>query len=105
MTYKMKDAPRGANQKLHDKYNAVLNTMQPNTHHWRLLHWFLNYQKNSADAGITQKEAHYELGNTRLSATVWVLRHKYSIPVKDYTKGEPNRYGEQTHFKVYYLEV
>lgn len=49
---------------------------------------------------ITSWEAIQEMGNTRLSATIHILRHHYEMPIKMEMRTAPNgkRYG------YYYLE-
>lgn len=52
---------------------------------------------------ITSLEAINEYGNTRLSATIFILRHDYGLNIVSIpTKGK-NRYGEETHFVTYVL--
>lgn len=52
---------------------------------------------------ITSLEAINEYGNTRLSATIYVLRHDYLMPIKSTITKAKNRYGEPTHFVTYEL--
>lgn len=52
--------------------------------------------------GITSLEAFRELGETRLSATIFNLRHK-GYNIQDIWKQEKNRYGKDTRFKFYHL--
>ena len=65
-----------------------------NTHETRLLEWFENHDT------ITQLEATAELGNTRLSATVFNLRNKGYNIITEPTKGK-NRFGDSTNFGTY----
>lgn len=65
-----------------------------NTHETRLLEWFESHDT------ITQLEATAELGNTRLSATVFNLRNKGYNIITEPTKGK-NRFGDNTNFGTY----
>lgn len=71
--------------------------MARETHETRLLEYL---KKNKT---ITQLEATEILGNTRLSATVFNLRHKGYNIVTEIGKAK-NRYGVMTEFGVYRLE-
>lgn len=53
---------------------------------------------------ITSWEAIKEFGNTRLSATIFELRHKYGLPIKSKIEVSRNRYGDKTEFARYYIE-
>ncbi len=53
---------------------------------------------------ITSWEAIREFGNTRLSATIFELRHKYGLPIKSKIEVSRNRYGDKTEFARYYIE-
>lgn len=64
------------------------------THETRLLSWFENHDT------ITQLEATRELGNTRLSATVFNLRNKGYNIITEPTKGK-NRWGQNSNFGTY----
>lgn len=64
------------------------------THETRLLKWFEEHDT------ITQLEATAELGNTRLSATIFNLRNKGYNIITEPTKGK-NRFGENTNFGTY----
>lgn len=70
--------------------------MEKQTHETRLLEYL---QKNKT---ITQLEATAELGNTRLSATVFNLRNKGYNIITEPTKAK-NRWGENTNFGTYRL--
>ena len=70
--------------------------MEKATHETRLLEYL---QKNKT---ITQLEATTELGNTRLSATVFNLRNKGYNIITEPTKGK-NRFGDNTNFGTYRL--
>ena len=53
---------------------------------------------------ISSMEAFNDLGNTRLSASIWLLRHEDELPIESITETKINRYGEQTHYSRYYLK-
>ena len=53
---------------------------------------------------ISSLEAFNDLGNTRLSASIWLLRHEDEIEIDSITETKINRYGEKTHFSRYYLK-
>lgn len=53
---------------------------------------------------ITSLDAIREFGNTRLSATIFELRHRYNIPIKSQREFGRNRYGEKTDYVRYILE-
>lgn len=53
---------------------------------------------------ITSLDAIREFGNTRLSATIHILRHKYNMPIKSRMEASKNRYGEKTEYARYYIE-
>lgn len=53
---------------------------------------------------ITSLEAFTEYGNTRLSATIFILRHDYLMNIKSIETKGVNRYGDTTHFVTYVLE-
>ena len=62
----------------------------------------LQYMK---DFGIiTSLDAFREFGNTRLSATIFELRHRYGLPIKSKIEVGKNRYGDKTEFARYYIE-
>ncbi len=60
----------------------------------------LDYIKRNGS--ITSLEAFKKLGNTRLSATIFNLRHS-GYNIQDIWKEEVNRYGDKTRFKQYFL--
>ena len=69
-----------------------------NTHYTRLL----NYLKEFKHAGITSLDAIRDLGNTRLSATIYELRKDgYNIISEDLTV--KNRWGNNTIIALYKL--
>ena len=53
---------------------------------------------------ISSLEAFTELGNTRLSASIWLLRHEDELEIDSIVETKYNRYGEKTHFNRYYLK-
>lgn len=53
---------------------------------------------------ITQLECAKDLGNYRLSASIWLLIHKDNIDIDSITEHGINRYGEKTHYSRYYLK-
>lgn len=53
---------------------------------------------------ITSLDAIREFGNTRLSATIFELRHRYNLPIKSKREIGKNRYGDKTEFARYYIE-
>jgi len=53
---------------------------------------------------ISSLEAFTDLGNTRLSASIWLLRHDDGLNISSITETKLNRYGEKTHFSRYYLK-
>ena len=67
------------------------------THKDRVLQYIKDF------GSITSLDAIRDLGNTRLSASIWILRHEDEIEIDDITEVAKNRYGEKTHFKRYYL--
>lgn len=52
---------------------------------------------------ISSLEAFRDLGNTRLSATIWSLRHDDEIGIGSITEKRKNRWGDDTYFERYYL--
>jgi len=53
---------------------------------------------------ISSLEAFKDLGNTRLSASIWLLRHEDELEIESITESSKNRYGETTHYSRYYLK-
>lgn len=60
----------------------------------------LNYMINKG--GITTLEANKELGNTRLSDSIFNLK-KMGYHIKDYFIETTNRFGDACRVKYYYL--
>ena len=53
---------------------------------------------------ITSWEAIKEFGATRLSAIIWVLRHKRGLNIRSERIEFTDRYGDKGHFVEYILE-
>ena len=53
---------------------------------------------------ISSLEAFNDLGNTRLSASIWLLRHEDGYEIDSITEQKKNRYGELTSYFRYYLK-
>lgn len=53
---------------------------------------------------ISSLEAFTELGNTRLSASIWLLRHEDELEIDSINETKLNRYGEKTTYARYYLK-
>ena len=61
----------------------------------------LQYMKDFGS--ISSMEAFKDLGNTRLSSSIYLLRSEgYTIVSKD--EEGLNRYGDKTHYTRYFLE-
>jgi len=71
--------------------------MKENTHAYRTLKYLRDFGK------ITSLEAFRDLGNTRLSATIYVLRHKYGYNIQNIQTKTKNRYGETVYYDTYVL--
>ena len=69
--------------------------MKKETHVDRVLRYLNDF------GSITSLDAIREFGNTRLSATIYVLRHNYNIPIESKKEVSKNRYGETTEFAGY----
>ena len=72
--------------------------MKKETHVDRVLRYLNDF------GSITSLDAIREFGNTRLSATIYVLRHNYNIPIESKKEVSKNRYGEKTEFARYYIK-
>ena len=66
------------------------------SHKERTINWL---KKNK---GITSLDAFKELGNTRLSATIFELREDGWNIITTY-ESKPNRFGEETRYARYIL--
>ena len=53
---------------------------------------------------ITSWEAIKEFGATRLSAIIWVLRHKRGLNIRSERIEFVDRFGDKSHFVEYILE-
>lgn len=53
---------------------------------------------------ITSLDAFRDLGNTRLSASIWDLIHRDGYEIKSVTEKSKNRWQEETHYSRYYLK-
>ena len=53
---------------------------------------------------ITSWEAIKEYGETRLSAIIWVLRHKRGLNIRNERIEFIDRFGDKGHFVKYILE-
>lgn len=53
---------------------------------------------------ITSWEAIKEYGATRLSAIIWVLRHKRGLNIRSERKQFTDRFGDKGYFVNYILE-
>ena len=62
----------------------------------------LNYMQEFGS--ITSLDAFKDLGNTRLSASIWLLIHKDGIDIDSITETSKNRYGEDTHYSRYFIK-
>lgn len=72
--------------------------MEKMTHKDRVLKYMQEF------GSISSLEAFKDLGNTRLSASIWILIHKDGIEIDSITETSKNRYGETTHYSRYYLK-
>lgn len=52
---------------------------------------------------ITSLDAFKDLGNTRLSASIFLLRHVDLIDIKSINETFKNRYGDKVSYARYYL--
>lgn len=67
------------------------------THKDRVLKYIQDY------GSITSLDAIREFGNTRLSASIWLLRHVDNINILSINETSKNRYGEKVSYARYYL--
>ena len=72
--------------------------MKKETHVDRVMRYLNDF------GSITSLDAIREFGNTRLSATIYILRHDYNLPIKSRMEVSKNRYGEKTEYARYYIE-
>lgn len=52
---------------------------------------------------ITSLDAFKDLGNTRLSASIWLLRHEDGINIVSKNETTKNRYGDKVTYARYYI--
>lgn len=52
---------------------------------------------------ITSLDAFRDLGNTRLSASIWILRHDDLLDIRSINETVKNRYGDKVTYSRYYL--
>lgn len=67
------------------------------THKERVLEYMEDF------GSITSLDAFRDLGNTRLSASIWLLRHQDNIEIKSINETYKNRYGDKVTYARYYL--
>lgn len=67
------------------------------THKDRVLKYMQDF------GSITSLDAIREFGNTRLSASIWLLRHEDEIEIDSIFESTKNRYGETASYARYYL--
>lgn len=72
--------------------------MERLTHKDRVLKYINDF------GSISSLEAFNDLGNTRLSASIWLLRHQDGYEIDSITEQKKNRYGETTSYFRYYLK-
>jgi len=80
------------------KLDKKISKIQNNTQEKRVIDVLMEKGK------ITSIEAIQSLGNTRLSATIWNLRHAHDIPIETTYKTVKNRWGNKVSVGVYKLE-
>ena len=61
----------------------------------------LDYMKEFGS--ITSLDAFRDLGNTRLSASIWLLRHEDGLDIRSINVSARNRYGDAVSYARYYL--
>ena len=72
--------------------------MKKITHKDRVLKYIEDF------GSISSLEAFNDLGNTRLSASIWLLRHEDGLEIESINETKNNRYGEKTTYARYYLK-
>ena len=68
------------------------------THKERVLEYIQDF------GSITSLDAFRDLGNTRLSASIWLLRHEDKIEIESVSESIKNRFGENVSYFRYYLK-
>ena len=87
----------GANEMNQDKYRTLLDSMQRDSHVKCVLRHLLDY------GSISSLEAFAEYSNTRLSATIYILKHTYGGPIVSVMEHSTNRYGHKIAYARYEL--
>lgn len=72
--------------------------MEKITHKDRVLKYIEDF------GSISSLEAFKDLGNTRLSASIWLLRHEDGLEIDNINETKKNRYGDKTTYARYYLK-
>lgn len=72
--------------------------MEKITHKDRVLKYIKDF------GSISSLEAFNDLGNTRLSASIWLLRHEDRLEIESINETKKNRYGDKTTYARYYLK-
>lgn len=67
------------------------------THKQRVLEYIQDF------GSITSLDAFRDLGNTRLSASIWLLRHEDGLDIESINETSKNRYGDKVTYARYYL--
>lgn len=67
------------------------------THKDRVLQYIKDF------GSITSLDAIREFGNTRLSASIWLLRHEDNINIDTIFETNKNRYNEPVSYARYYI--
>ena len=67
------------------------------THKDRVLQYIEDF------GSITSLDAIREFGNTRLSASIWLLRHEDDIDIATIFETSKNRYNEPVSYARYYI--
>lgn len=67
------------------------------THKDRVLQYIKDF------GSITSLDAIREFGNTRLSASIWLLRHEDDIDIETIFETSKNRYNEPVSYARYYI--
>ena len=57
-----------------------------------------------ANGKIDQLTATYDVGTTRLSAHIYILKHDYGLPIKSKYVKTKNRYGDKIKYKEYWID-
>lgn len=68
------------------------------THKERVLKYMQDF------GSITSLDAFRDLGNTRLSASIWLLRHEDGIEIESISESTKNRFGDTVSYFRYYIK-